>query len=168
MAVKKSAGKTSKKASFSFNWNSSETAKKNSKKAGKHVKKLGIGAIFGAIMLLCVGAFGGFVGCKIATRKDCFVLNGNDEITLQIGETYVNEGAKIVAFGKDVSSEVLIETNLLTNEDGEFYATEEGTYYMIYKSTNFKYGSIFKVQKIRLITFVEATESEELTQGGNE
>ena len=169
MAIKKNAGKTSKKAELSFDWNSNDKSKKkNSKKAGKHIRKLGIGAIFGAIMLLCVGSFGGFVGCKIATRNDCFALNGQDEITLQIGETYADEGAKVVAFGKDVSEDIVVETNLQTNIDGTYFAEEEGTYYMIYKSTNLKYGSIFKVQKIRLITFVEATEPDELNRGGNQ
>ena len=41
---------------------------------------------------------------------------------------------------------------------------------MIYTVDNLKYGKIFKVQKIRLITFVEATEQDEidsLNPGGN-
>lgn len=171
MATRKSVGKTSKKVSADFKWNSSgKDSKKKAKKAGKQLKKLSFGAILMAILLLGVGAVGGYFGVKIMTRNDCFVLNGQDEITLQIGESYVDEGVKIVSFGKDVSADVTVETNLKKNNDGEFYVEEEGTYYIVYKSNNFKYGTIFKVQKIRLITFVEATEQEEIdqTQGGNE
>ena len=51
---------------------------------------------------------------------------------------------------------------LTKNNDGKFYAQTEGTYYIKYTVSNIKYGSIFKVQKIRLIHFVEPTESEEL------
>ena len=39
-----------------------------------------------------------------------------------------------------------------------FTSNEEGTFYMIYKSSCFKYGQLFKVEKIRLISFVEASE----------
>lgn len=169
MATKKSVSKTSKKATIDFNFEiNNKSSKRNSKKAKRQLKKLGMGAMLGAALLLILGAVGGYFGVKVLTKKDCFVLNGNDEITLQLGENYVDEGAKIVAFGKDVSDDVTIETNLKANDKGEYFAEEEGTYYIIYKSNNFKYGTIFKVQKIRLITFVEATEQEEIeSAGGN-
>lgn len=168
MATRKTVGKTSKKATVDFNWNV-KPSKRNNKKTSKQLKKLGAGAIIGALLLLVVGAVGGFFGVKMLTKNDCFQLNGKDEITLQIGETYLDEGAKIVSFGKDVSKDVSIETNLKLNSEGKFYAEEEGTYYIVYKSNNFKYGTVFKVQKIRLITFVEATEAEEIENmaGGN-
>lgn len=165
----KTYGKTSKKATVSFDWNNDKKSnKKTSKKVNKAMKKVSLAAICGAILFLTVGAVGGFFGVKFLTKNDCFALNGKDEITLQIGEKYIDEGAKIVAFGKDVSKEIIIETNLKQNNDGEFYAEEEGTYYIVYKSKNFKYNSLFKVQKIRLVTFVEATEQEEIENvGGN-
>lgn len=170
MATRKTVGKTSKKATVDFNWDvNSKSNKRNGKKAGKQLKKLGAGAILGAVLLLIVGAVGGYFGVKVLTKKDCFELNGNDEITLQLGENYLDEGAKIISFGKDVSDDVTIETNLKENTDGTYCAEEEGTYYIVYKSNNFKYGTLFKVQKIRLITFVEATEQEEIDSatGGN-
>lgn len=170
MATRKTAGKTSKKATADFNWNSNvKTSKKTSKKINKQLKKVSAGANMLALLLLVVGAVGGYFGVKLITKNDCFVLNGKDEITLQIGETYTDEGAKIVSFGKDVSEDVEIETNLKKNQDGSYFADEEGTFYITYKSTNFKYGTLFKVQKIRLITFVEPTEQEEIetATGGN-
>ena len=167
--AKQSVGKTSKKVSLNFNLETNKKASKSSsKRLKRNLNKLSAGAIFIAVLLLAFGAVGGYFGVKFITKNDCFVLNGNDEITLQIGETYADEGAKIISFGKDVSSDITIETNLKKNPDGELYAEEEGTYYIVYKSTNLKYGTIFKVQKIRLITFVEATEQEEIENvGGN-
>ncbi|MBR4999121.1 MAG: hypothetical protein IKY10_04490 [Clostridia bacterium] len=167
--AKKTYGKTSKKATINFEWdNNKKPNKKTSKKVNKAMKKVSFAVICGAILLLAVGAVGGFFGVKFLTRNDCFQLIGKDEITLQLNETYTDEGAKIVAFGKDVSEDVVIETNLKQNNNGEFYAEEEGTYYIVYKSKSFKYNSVFKVQKIRLVTFVEATEQEEIENvGGN-
>ena len=61
----------------------------------------------------------------------------------------------------------MVETNLKKNNNDEYYADEEGTYYIAYTVEDLKYGTIFKIQKIRLITFVEATEQDEI-QGGNQ
>lgn len=161
MATRKTASKTSRKASVDFNWDNSKSTKKASKKTRKQLKKLGAGVIFTAILLLAVGAVGGYFGVKILTKNDCFELNGKTEITLQLGETYTDEGAKVIAFGKDDINKVEIETNLTKNTDGTYSANEVGTYYIVYKVNNLKYGSIIKVQKIRLITFVEASEGSE-------
>ena len=170
MANKKSVSKTSKKATVNFNWDNNKSSKKLNKKSENQLKKLKGGAILVALVLLFVGALGGFLTIKIVTRNDCFELVGKDEITLMLGENYIDEGAKVVAFGSDDSSKVKIETNLEKNEDGTFTATEEGTYYITYTVDNFKYGKLLKVQKIRLISFVEQTEQEEIqdaNQGGN-
>ena len=161
MATRKTASKTSKKATVNFNWDTNKPSKRTSKKVNKELKKLSVGAIIVAVMLLVVGAVGGFFGLKVVMKNDCFVLNGQDEITLQLGETYTDEGAKVIAFGKDEAKKVIIETNLTKNEDGSYTAEEVGTYYMVYKVENLKYGKLFKVQKIRLITFVEVSEGAE-------
>ena len=158
MATRKTASKQSKKATINFDWDTNKPNKKTTKKINKNLKKLSASAILVATILLVVGAVGGFFGLKVLMRNDCFALNGNDEITLELGKTYTDEGAKVVAFGKDEKDKVIIETNLTINEDGTYSADEVGTYYMVYKVENLKYGKLFKVQKIRLITFVEVSE----------
>ena len=171
MATRKTAGKTSKKATVDFDWNVNGSSKKNHRRANKAIKKIGVGAILISVVVLAFGAVGGYFGVKFLTKDDCFVLNGKEEITLQVGEKYVDDGANVVAFGKNISNKVEIETDLTKNEDGTYSSTEEGTYYMIYTVDHFKYNSIFKIQKIRLITFVEPTEQEEIdnaNQGGND
>lgn len=170
MATRKTASKTSKKATLDFDFKEEKPNKRKQNKAKKQLKKLSIGAILIAVLVLAVGAVGGFFSVKLMTKKDCFTLNGKDEITLQLNESYKDEGAKVIAFGKNDESKVKVETNLTKNDDGTYSAKEEGTYYMIYTVDNFKYGTLFKIQKIRLITFVEATEQDEIdsaNQGGN-
>lgn len=160
MATRKTASKTSGKVKVDLNLD--KPSKKTSKKINKQLKKVSPMAIFLAIVLLIAGAVGGFFAVKVLTKNDCFVLNGKDEITLTLGETYADEGAKVIAFGKDDSDKLVVETNLTKNEDGTYSAEEIGTYYITYNVNNLKYGSIFKVQKIRLITFVEASETDEI------
>ncbi len=170
MATRKTASKTSKKASMNFDFSDNKPSKRKQNEAKKQLKKLSFGAIMIAVLILVVGAVGGFFIVKMMTKNDCFELKGKDELTLQIGEKYTDEGAKVIAFGKNDASKIEIKTNLTKNDDGTYSANEEGTYYMIYTVDNFKYGTLFKIQKIRLISFVEATEQDEIdsaNQGGN-
>ena len=165
MATRRTASKTSRKATINFDWNQGSNKKKG-KNSSKKIKKIGFATIMLAVFVFALSSVGGFFALKLVTKNDCFEIVGNDEITLEIGaENYTDEGVKVIAFGKDVSDDVTIETNLKKAEDGTYSAEEEGTYYIIYKSNNFKYNSLFKVQKIRLITFVDPTEPGELQQG---
>ena len=168
MATRKTAGKTSQKVTVDLNVD--KPSKKTSKKIGKQLKKVSPLTLFLAVVLLVVGAVGGFFGFKYLMKNDCFELIGKDEITLTLDETYIDEGVKVIAFGKDDSDKVEIETNLTRNEDGSYSATnkEEGTYYIIYRVSNLKYGTIFKVQKIRLVNFVESAELEEIENAQQE
>lgn len=161
MATRKTASKSSSRASLDLDIDSKQS-KKTNKKINKTIKKASAGAIILAVVLLVVGAVGGYFGVKFLTRNDCFEIVGKDELTLTLGENYADQSVKAISFGKDVSEKVEIETNLKQNEDGSYYADEVGTYYIVYKVNDIKYNSIFKVQKIRLLTFVEATEQEEI------
>ncbi|MBQ8615011.1 MAG: hypothetical protein IJ415_00350 [Clostridia bacterium] len=164
MATKRTVSKTSHKATVDFDWDvgsNKKTSKRSKKKAQKQIKKLGAGVIITAVLLLIVGVVGGYFGVKVMTKDDCFTLIGKDELTLTLDETYTDEGVKVIAFGKDDSDKVEIETNLKKNEDGTYYAEEAATYYITYTVNDFKYGTLFKIQKIRLITFVEESETDE-------
>ena len=158
--ARKSTSKVSKKVDLDLNIN--KPSKRTTRKVKTKLKKLSFGVVMLAIFLLAVGVVGGYFGVQYLSRNDCFNIVGAEEITLEIGESYLDEGVKVVAFGVEETDKVEIETNLKKDNDGKFYAQTEGTYYIKYTVNNIKYGSIFKVQKIRLIHFVEPTESEEL------
>lgn len=98
--------------------------------------------------------------CFFIGRNDKFEIIGNEELSLTLDETYTDEGVYIKEFGFDVSKIAKVETNLKQNANGDYYTEEIGTYYMIYTVKTLKFGIIYPVSKIRLITFVEPSEGE--------
>lgn len=158
MATRKTASKTSKKAESGISLNLSKKSKNSAKKVAR---KVGLKALIIFFACLVLGAAIGSGAWAIVCRNDCFEIVGQDNISLQMNETYTDEGVKIVAFGRDEKQSVSIETDLTKNEDGTYSATDVGTYYIKYISSCLKYGKIFKVEKIRLITFVEESEGGE-------
>lgn len=168
---KKSSATSSKgrKTSTSRSTTSSRTAssniaqpsKRTQKKVEKTIKKASPVAIIVAILFLVVGLGAGWLTTSIICKNDCFDIVGMDEISIEIGTNYVDQGVKIVAFGKDESASISIETDLTKNADGSLTSNEEGTFYIKYKSDCFKYGKLFKVEKIRLVSFVLPSEPSE-------
>ena len=182
------ANKTKTKAKINWGWDAPEnrtgkatrrTKSKNTirvtddvsikvkRKRGRK-KKLGVKAILIILLVTIIGAGIGVGACYFVGRNDCFEIIGNDEITLTLRgadeteydetNSYIDEGVKVISLGKDISKNVVIETNLTLTDDGKYVADEVGTYYIIYKTNDIKYGKIFTVQRIRLITFVESEE----------
>ncbi|MGN0788178.1 MAG: hypothetical protein ACI4L6_03890 [Candidatus Onthoplasma sp.] len=156
--AKKITGKTKKKVQLNLDI---KPDKVNTKKISKSVKKINPAIILMVILFLAIGAVGGWFGIRFATRNDCFEIIGEEKIELSIGETYLDQGVKVISFGKDCQDKVNVETNLKKTADGEYYADQAGIYYITYTVDNIKYGSIFKIQKIRLISFSEASEGVE-------
>ena len=124
--------------------------KKDVKNTGK---RLGVGGVIAIILCLVVGVVGGIFAEKLISRNDCFVLSGDKEIVVQVGDdfTYSEAGYKCVSFGKDISDKVVIDTNLTKNSDGTYTldTTKEGDYYMIYTVDSLKYG---KIKRVRTFT----------------
>ena len=167
------AKKVQTKAKINWGWDSPEnrngkaTRSTKSKRSNSiKIKKLGLKAILIILLIALIGVAAGAGVCWYLTLDDCFTIIGQDEITLTLkGENelfdetncYHDEGVKVVSFGKDVSEKVYIETNLTKCPDGNYYADEVGTYYIIYRVDDIKYGKIFSLKRIRLITYVEST-----------
>ena len=169
MATKKTASKTTQKAKLNFDFGLDEPPKQTKKsskrtqnKVKKSVKKVGFVPIIFAVLFLAVGVGAGWLTTKIICKNDCFEMIGKDEISVEIGSSYYDQGVKIISFGKDQQQSIEIETNLTKNADGSYTSNEEGTFYIKYKSNSFKYGKLFKVERIRLISFVEASEPGEM------
>ena len=106
-----------------------------------------------AVLALLIGVGAGIGAYTFISRDDCFKLKGDADYVFPVGAdiTYVDEGVKIISFGKDVSSEVEVKTNLKKIGDGKYAvdASEPAEYYMIYTVDDAKYG---KVQRVRTIT----------------
>ena len=105
-----------------------------------------------AIALL-IGVGAGIGAYSFISKDDCFKLKGDAEYTIPVGAdiTYVDEGVKIISFGKDISSEVQVKTNLEEISEGKYAidTSEPAEYYMIYTVDDAKYGNI---QRVRTIT----------------
>ena len=171
--MSKETKKVQTKAKINWGWDAPEdrTGKasrstKSKKVKTSNVKKLGIKGILIILLVTIIGFAIGAGACFVVSPNDCFDLIGQDEITLtlrnddeEISEenSYRDEGVKIVSLGRDISDKVYIMTDLKQNDDGGYYADQAGTYYIIYRVNDIKYGKIFNIQRIRLVTFVEGT-----------
>ncbi|MBE7075448.1 MAG: DUF5011 domain-containing protein [Clostridiales bacterium] len=161
MAVRKKATKSTKKAELNYDFSEVKLKNKTKSSAKTALKNTSAKVFLFAFLFLIVGAVLGAGAWWFVCRNDCFELVGEETVSITLGESYKDEGVEIVSFGKDVEPLVMIETNLKQNVDGEYYADEIGTFYIKYYSTDFKYGKLFKVEKVRLVDVVEASEGGE-------
>ena len=131
--------------------------------AGKAVKavKRGNGKTVAAVFIAFIIALIIGVGaCFFLGRNDSFEILGKEYVVLETGEGYVDEGVKIVEFGIDVSDKAKIKTDMKL-VDGKYYASGDGCFYYIeYTVDTVKFGKIYPVKKIRLVSFVEPTEQD--------
>ena len=102
------------------------------------------------VIFLVVGCFAGYFVSVYLTKNDKFEIIGDKEIVLYVGEEYEELGAEVVAFGKDISSEIIIEN--------EIDNTKAGTYYVKYTIDNFKYSGVVRY---RYVTVVEGGANEQ-------
>lgn len=122
---------------------------KAQKKVEKTIKKTHTATIVLAVLFLIIGIAVGIGASWFMTKNDVFVLNGEKEIHLTVGDTYEEMGAKIISFGKDISEKVIISGD-------ELDTSVEGEYQLVYKVDDFRYKDY---QLVRLI-IVEAEEAE--------
>ena len=113
------------------------------KSVEKTLKKTHGLTIFFVALFFVIGAVGGWFGYGLVTKNDAFEIIGEKKITIELNGTYEEQGCKVVAWGKDETSKLKIDSDLDT--------TKEGTYFVVYTVENFKYKS---VQKVRVVTVV--------------
>ena len=136
------------------------TKKKITRKAKSGIKsaskKMPLGGWVAIILTLIVAVVGGVATEKVITKNDGFVLTGEKDKMISIGETgsvytYIEEGYKVISFGKDLTDKVTITTNMTKNNDGTYTidTSKEGDYYLIYEVDSLKYG---KIKRVRTFT----------------
>ncbi len=160
MAEKDSLSKKSERAKLNIgggndNGNTSKSVKKDLKYTLKNF------GVIGGIVLVVVLAFGVLIGSMVSyfvSKDDCFVLLGDDEVQLEVGQVYVDPGVKIVEFGKDISDQVVKTGSFMELENGT--SMEEKSYFIDYSIESTKYSKVWTVHKIRIIKFVAPSESD--------
>ena len=91
-------------------------------------------------VLFASGLAGGYFGGEYLTKNDTFEIIGDQTIELNVGQQYQEQGVKIISFGKDISSKVVIEDNIDT--------TTEGDYYVKYSVDDIRYGKIVRYRYV--------------------
>lgn len=153
---------------------SAKTAKSNVSTAAKTVaataatigavkiaKRAGGKAIATWLICFIVAIIIGASVCFFVGKNDRFDLTGDDMISISLGETYSDQGVEIVEFGIDLSKFAVVETDLSKNENGEYFASAPGDYYISYTVKSLKFGFIYPIQKIRLVSVIGASEGGE-------
>lgn len=108
----------------------------------KAVKKSHKGVLLLALLFLLIGAAAGAAVSWFMTKDDRFVLNGEKEITLAVGEVYEELGAEVISFGRDISENVVISGDTVDE-------TTEGVYQIVYSVENLRWG---EYQLVRVVT----------------
>ena len=115
---------------------------KRSKKKIEKVKKKHPFAFIVVIALFAVGIFGGYFLVKTLTENDTFELIGEKYITLTLGQSYQDEGAKAVFFGKDISGEIVTENNIDYSSVGQYFIKYEYSNFLYKDITIYRYVTI--------------------------
>ena len=108
----------------------------------KAVKKSHKGVLLLALLFLVLGAAAGAAVSWFMTKDDRFVLNGEKEITLAVGEVYEEQGAEVISFGRDISENVVISGDTVDE-------TTEGVYQIVYSVEDLRWG---EYQLVRVVT----------------
>ena len=131
-----------------------------SEQAEKSVKKLPSIAKIIIAFFFIIGVASSFFVLQFVCKNDCFEINGRKAFSLSINETYVDEGVKIIAFGKDISNQAKITIYKNGEEISGFDqidTTEESVYQIVYTIDSFRFKD---VKLIRTVT-VASNETED-------
>lgn len=107
------------------------------------------------LAILFIGFFaGGFALCKVLTRNDYFDLLGDKEIVINVGMdyTYSEDGFKAISFGKDVSDQVVVSTNLMRDAEGNYIIPtgKTGEYVIKYTINSSRLKNIVRYRVFRV------------------
>ena len=108
----------------------------------KAVKKSHKGVLLLALLFLLIGAAAGAAVSWFMTKDDRFVLNGEKEITLAVGEVYEEQGAEVISFGSDIWENVVISVDTVGERTG-------GVYQIVYSVEDLRWG---EYQLVRVVT----------------
>ncbi len=129
--------------------------------ASAAVRKTNKGTLLLAVLCLVLGAAVGAVVAWVMTKDDSFTLNGEKQVTVALGGTYIEEGAEAISFGRDISDKIVIAGDAVDTDT-------EGVYQVVYTVEDVRWGEYRLVRTV----IVEGAESVAATgqgeaEGGN-
>ncbi len=115
-------------------------SKKAKKKTKKIVSKFSSATKIVACMFFALCLFCGVATTYFITKNDTFEIIGELEVEINLGESYEDQGVKIIAFGKDISDQVEII--------GEVDTTFADDYVIKYKVNNIRFLNYTLYRKV--------------------
>ena len=108
-------------------------------------------SLFACLFALFIGVVIGYLGGEYICQNDTFVLVGEKNCVVTLGApdfVYEEEGVKIIEFGKDISGEACVETNMTSLGDGKYTVdtTVPGRYYIKYTVDSQRYKEICRIR----------------------
>ena len=94
------------------------------------------------VFVICV--VGGYFVAKYLTQNDVLDIIGEKRIEIMVGQTYQDEGARAISFGKDISDKVKSESTV-NNEVAD-------TYYIKYTVDDIRYRG---VERYRIVVVID-------------
>lgn len=140
-------------------------SRKTGKSIEKKMKKLH--PVTKAVVIIClvVGIACGALFSLHSFKEDRFVLKGETNFSLDVGEvyTYTEEGIEAICFGRDVSDKLTVETDLERDANGNYIIPTDkaGVYTITYTVDCLKFGEKAPngvVKRIRVFTVNEVEE----------
>ena len=125
------------------------------KSAEKAVKKTHTATLVLAVLFLIVGAVAGAIVSAHLTKNDRFELNGDKVVRMEIGDAFFDEGATVISFGRDVSSNVQVGGD-------ELNASVEGVYQLVYTIDDIRWGNF---QRVRVVIVGDPEGAEDYING---
>ena len=128
-----------------------KTSKKTQRQIKKEIKKMPSSLKVIMALVFIISTLGAFLTSFMMQKNDYFELIGDQVVTMYIGGSYqepeINEAIKCVSFGMNATSSVYINEEE-TTFDPNTSVNNEGTYYIVYQTSNFKYSSITRIRTI--------------------
>lgn len=126
-----------------------------SKTAEQAVKRSHPATVILTIVFLIVGIAAGVLVSKQLTKNDEFILNGEKTVQMEVGGAFVDEGATVISFGRDISSGVQVGGD-------ELNVQQEGIYQLIYTVDDIRWG---EYQLVRVIIVGNPEGAEDFLNG---
>ena len=120
--------------------------KKIKNKVEKSAKKRPLTFLLMVALLLGCGV-GGYFTASAICKNDCFEIIGEKEVVLTVGETFVDEGARAISFGRDISDKIVVAENTVDTE-------KAGQYYIKYTVDDFRFKG---VERYRIVIVEEVS-----------
>ncbi len=120
------------------------------RKIKSKVRRISVWTFVISFLALVVGIAVGIGAYSFISRDDCFRLRGEAEYDIALGSAfeYDDEGVRIIEFGRDISREARVETNMTELDNGNYTVdtSAAGRYYIKYTVDSVKYGEICRIR----------------------